>query len=167
MKYKEILRRYSEGPNHLSTYLKNVPEEAIDYKPAPGKWSIRNIYAHLMDCEVNSFVRIRKAIAEPKGTIMPFDQDAWAKHFNYDELDPKLAVNLIKELRQIQMTTLNSIFDETWLHHMHHPQEGELSIYDWIKKDIDHADIHIKQMNRNVYDWTSEQRAKRGIEHME
>ena len=46
--------------------------------PAPGKWSISNIVAHLADTEMVFAFRLRQTLAEDNHVIQPFDQEKWA-----------------------------------------------------------------------------------------
>src|SRR5579859_4524616 len=45
---------------------------------APGKWSPREIFIHLADCELAFGFRYRQTLAEDNHTVQPFDQDKWA-----------------------------------------------------------------------------------------
>ena len=61
-----------------------TPEQA-DAAIAPGKWSVRQIAAHMADCELVFSFRLRQTLAEDAPTIQPFDQDRWARHYaGYD-----------------------------------------------------------------------------------
>src|SRR4051794_41056135 len=53
----------------------------LEHSPAPGKWSPRQIFCHLADCEVVFAFRLRQTLAEDNPTIQPFDQDEWAKPY--------------------------------------------------------------------------------------
>src|SRR6266404_456603 len=46
---------------------------------APGKWSPREIFVHLADCELAFGFRYRQTLAEDNHLVQPFDQDGWAK----------------------------------------------------------------------------------------
>src|ERR1700712_5127338 len=59
--------------------------EQLEAPPAPGKWSPREILAHLADCELVFSFRLRQTLAapvdQPHPVIQPFDQDLWAQRF--------------------------------------------------------------------------------------
>jgi hypothetical protein len=46
---------------------------------APGKWTARQILAHLADAEIGIGFRLRQALAEDNHAAQPFDQDRWAR----------------------------------------------------------------------------------------
>src|ERR1039458_4940011 len=74
-----LLERFRRGPELLAVVLTGVFGEEEDFLPAPGKWSIRQIVAHLADAEMVGAHRFRQVIAEDNPTLMAFDQDAWAR----------------------------------------------------------------------------------------
>src|SRR5215210_6406951 len=67
----------------LATLLADVPPAVFARRPAPGKWSIQEIVAHLADDELVGAYRIRLILAAPGTAIQAFDQDAWAKAGRY------------------------------------------------------------------------------------
>lgn len=65
-----------------------IPESVVDEPTAPGKWSVRQIMAHLADCEIVWGWRMRAIYGEPGLTTQPFDQDTWApvyKAYSYED----------------------------------------------------------------------------------
>jgi len=80
-------------PARISDIAKGLGEAAADYKPSPGKWSIRQQLAHLADAEMHMCTRMRWAVAQPGKAIVAFDQDLWAAAAKYDStpLDLSLA----------------------------------------------------------------------------
>ena len=55
--------------------------EQVEAAIAPGKWSVREIVAHMADCEVVFSFRLRQTLAEDGPVIQPFDQDKWARRY--------------------------------------------------------------------------------------
>ena len=47
--------------------------------PAPGKWSIAQIVAHLADTEVVFAYRLRMILSRDGTEIQAFDQEKWAE----------------------------------------------------------------------------------------
>ena len=48
--------------------------EQVEAPIAPGKWSPRQIVAHIADCELAFSFRLRQTLAEPHYVAQPFDQ---------------------------------------------------------------------------------------------
>src|ERR1035438_8535170 len=71
-----LLERYRRGAELLAMVLTGVFGEEEDFAIAPGKWSVRQIVAHLADAELVGAHRFRQVIAEDNPTIIAYDQDA-------------------------------------------------------------------------------------------
>ena len=74
----DLIARYANGPALLRRTLARVPSEALQWRPAPGKWSAHEIIVHCADSECSAYLRIRFLVAEPKPMLMGYDQVAWA-----------------------------------------------------------------------------------------
>jgi hypothetical protein len=77
------------GPEFLAMVLTGVFGGEEDFVAAPGKWSIRQIVAHLADSELVCAHRMRQIVAEDSPTLIAFDQDAWTKNLDYARRKPK------------------------------------------------------------------------------
>ena len=93
------LERYRRGAELLAMVLTGVFGEEEDFTIAPGKWSIRQIVAHLADAELVGAHRFRQVIAEENPTLMAFDQDAWTRNLDYSRRKPKQSLETFRRLR--------------------------------------------------------------------
>ena len=64
-----------EAPQALRKLLKGLTEKQLSRRPAPGKWSIKEIVAHLADGEVILGSRYRLVAAHDRPAIAAYDQD--------------------------------------------------------------------------------------------
>src|ERR1035441_641961 len=83
-----LLERYRRGAELLAMVLTGVFGEEEDFAIAPGKWSVRQIVAHLADAELVGAHRFRQVIAEDNPTIIAYDQDAWTRNLDYARRKP-------------------------------------------------------------------------------
>ena len=63
--------------DRIAEIAAQLTPEQIAGAPAPGKWSIHQIVAHLADNEVMSQARIRLMLFEDTPTLVAYDQDRW------------------------------------------------------------------------------------------
>src|SRR5712692_10779026 len=82
---EELIRRYAEGPAKLRAAFDKVPSEARQWRPAPGKWSAHEVVVHCADSETNASLRIRYLAAEKEPLIVGYDQEHWARTFDYHQ----------------------------------------------------------------------------------
>src|SRR5215469_6360744 len=94
-----LVERFRRSPELLAVVLTGVFGEEEDFTTAPGKWSIRQIVAHLADTELVFAHRFRQVIAEQNPTIIAFDQDAWARNLDYTRRRPKTSLESFRRLR--------------------------------------------------------------------
>ncbi len=152
----EILEKYKNGYIRLIDILYNIQSEAYDYKPAPGKWSIREVIIHVVDSEVNGFIRLRKAIAESGSSIAPYEQDRWAEFLHYEAQSIDENLELFKILRSLTYKLLLQIKEEEWDNYFMHPERGKTMLENYLRLLNDHVDVHIKQILRNYDSWNAE-----------
>jgi len=73
---KEPLRLQQATPRKLTALVKGLSKKQLTRRPAPGKWSIAEILAHLADAELVVGFRLRLMLASNGTPIQAFDQDA-------------------------------------------------------------------------------------------
>ena len=88
-KGKDPLRVQSATPKKLAALTKRLKKNQLTRRPAPGKWSIAEILAHLADAELVIGYRVRLMLAANGTPLQAFDQDLWADTFQYSGRDPK------------------------------------------------------------------------------
>ncbi len=54
-----LIEQYAQGPDELRKALARVPKEALQWRPAPGKWSAHEVVVHCADSETNAALRLR------------------------------------------------------------------------------------------------------------
>ena len=80
-----LIESYGDAYRQLAEALNTFPAEVWQYKPSPERWSTHEIIVHIADSEANSYVRVRRGIAEPGSQILGYDQDGWAVRLNYHD----------------------------------------------------------------------------------
>src|SRR3989339_1895354 len=149
----ERIDSYSKGYEKLAAALNEIPKEMWNFKPSPNKWSVHEIIIHMADSEANSFSRARKIISEPGSTIMVYDQDLWAVKTNYASQSTDDALELFKNLRKMTYKVIKDLPDSTWSNYIIHPENGKMTLGDWLTVYEGHVQVHINQMKRNLSEW--------------
>jgi uncharacterized damage-inducible protein DinB len=128
----------------------NLTEAQINARPAPRKWSIREIAAHLADCEIVFSFRLRQTLApsleQPHTIIQPFDQDAWAKRYDAYQFAPALA--LFRAARNWNLLYLNTVSYEDRHRRTTHPERGTMTFSTIIETMGGHDINHLGQIER-------------------
>lgn len=68
-----------------STRLMRLDDDAAAMRPAPGRWSPKEIIGHLIDSASNNHGRFVRAHSQPSLTFSGYDQDGWVKLQRYQD----------------------------------------------------------------------------------
>ena len=120
--------------------------EEVDTPPAPGKWSMREIVAHLADCETVFSFRLRQAMAEESPIMQPFDQQAWATRYNAYRLGPALA--LFQAAREWNLLWLATLSEDDRNRATAHPERGAMTLWTIVETMAGHDLNHLQQLER-------------------
>jgi uncharacterized damage-inducible protein DinB len=115
-----------------------------DRNPAPGKWSIREILAHLADCELVFAVRLRQTLAERHHIIQPFDQSLWAER--YAAYDLKSAFDMFAATRNWNLKFLTTVTADDRHHPTTHPERGTMTLWTIVETIAGHDINHLQQI---------------------
>jgi uncharacterized damage-inducible protein DinB len=143
---RNALETIGQTPGRLASLAATIGEKRIGEAPAPGKWSAREIIAHLADCELVFAFRFRQAIAEENPTIQPFDQEKWAA--SYAAYDTVSALDTFSGLRHWNLAFIRSLKPEAFQRKLTHPERGEMTVQTLLETMGGHDLNHIGQLER-------------------
>jgi hypothetical protein len=132
----------------LERLVKGVPTSKLRKRPAPEKWSVAEILAHLAESELVRGWRMRQILGAPGTTIQAFDQDVWAISGHYEKRDPRKSLALFRVLREANIALLKSLAPEQWKNHGIHAERGQESIEHIVRLNAGHDINHTKQIER-------------------
>jgi hypothetical protein len=132
----------------LEKLIKGVPAAKLRKRPAPDKWSVQEILAHLADTEIVGGWRLRSILGSPGTPIQAFDQDAWVTAGHYDKRDPRLSVAQFRAVRDVNLALYKSLKPEQWKHHGMHSERGEETVEHIAKMFAGHDLNHLAQIER-------------------
>jgi DinB superfamily len=145
---RDPLKLQAAAPARLAKLLKGVSAAKARKRPAPDKWSISEIVAHISDTELVGGYRIRAILGQPGTPITGFDQDAWVKALHYDKRDLKKSFTQYCALREANLALLKSLTPEQWKHSGMHNERGEESVEMIARMFSGHDINHFEQIER-------------------
>ena len=155
---QERLRKiesYGNAHTRLVDALRGFPREMWQFRDEHGCWSIHEHIVHITDSEANSYIRCRRLIAERGEPLMAYDENVWAASLAYHDQSVEDALALFEWLRHKSYTLIRSLPEEVWAHTAYHPENGEMSLDDWLDTYERHVPEHIKYMRENLQAWRS------------
>ena len=141
-----LLERFRRGPELLALVLTGVYGEEEDFATAPGKWSIRQIVAHLADAELVGACRLRLVAAEPNPVLTAFDQDAWTRNLDYGKRKPKTSLETFRRLRAENYELLKDLPEESFARTGNHTERGPLTLRVLVEGYAEHAESHARHI---------------------
>ena len=147
---KEPFQVQQTTPKKLSTLIRKLNKKQLSKRPAPGKWSIAEILAHLADVELAVGWRMRMILSQNGVPLQAFDQDAWANTFNYSQRDSKSSLETFRVLRENNLGLLKSVPKTLWENYGMHQERGKESIAHMVRMLAGHDLNHLQQIEKIV-----------------
>ena len=154
--YTERILSYVDGQDPLSVQaatakkldrlIKGVSTARLRKRPAPEKWSVSEIVAHLADAEIVGGFRMRLILGSPGVEIAAYDQDAWNTSGHYGARDPRKSVEQFRVVRDGNLVLLKSLTPEQWRHDGLHSERGRESIELMARMLAGHDVNHLRQI---------------------
>lgn len=145
---QDALKVQSTTAKKLERLVKGVPAAKLRKRPAPDKWSVAEILAHLGDSEIVIGWRVRSILGAPGTPIQAFDQDAWAAAGNYAKRDARKSIEQFRAVREANLALYKSLSPDQWKHHGLHSERGEESIEHITRLIAGHDLNHLHQIER-------------------
>jgi hypothetical protein len=145
---QEPLKIQAATPKKLQRLLGRATVSKLRKRPAPDKWSIAEIVAHLADTEIAGGWRMRLILGAPGSPVSAFDQDSWVTALHYDQRDPRKALEQFRVLRETNLALLKTLTPEQWKHFGMHSERGEETIEHMVRLFAGHDLNHIAQIER-------------------
>jgi uncharacterized damage-inducible protein DinB len=143
---QDAQRVIAETPARLAKILDGMSEAESDARPAPGKWNVREVVAHLADCEIAWSWRLRQSLSEEHAVHQPFDQDAWARV--YDVYSLAEAWGCFKSLRAWNVAFIGALSEADRAKIYTHPERGEESLGTIVEIMAGHDLHHLARLGK-------------------
>lgn len=147
--FKKLLDAAEKSPREIAAAVSGLPERVLKYKPAPEKWSILEILAHLVDMETLYAYRMRQIIADKKPVLAPIDQDDWARNLGYMDENPAELVALYGLNRHHNVGLLKRLKAGDLDKSAMHPElNKQVPLWDYVQKMGVHGPNHLQQIEQ-------------------
>jgi uncharacterized damage-inducible protein DinB len=147
---QDPLKVQSATPAKLSRLIGRASPAKLRKRPAPGKWSIGEILAHLADAEIVTAWRMRQILGAPGTPIQAYDQDMWAAAGHYEKRDVRKSLETFRSVREANLALLKSLKPEQRQQHGMHAERGVETIEHIAHMMAGHDLNHLGQVERIV-----------------
>lgn len=145
---RDPLQVLAETPDALRRGIAGMSDLQLSTPEAPGKWSARQMLAHLADSELVGAFRFRMILAQDRPGIPAYDQDAWAGHLHYDQADVTAVLDTFAALRRANVLVLERATPEERQRVGIHAERGAESLHFLTQIYAGHDLRHLLQLTR-------------------
>ena len=141
----KLIEQYKDGYRAVAESLVGATDDELDARPAPGKWSAREVVHHLGDSEMTAAVRLRLLLAVDRPQIVGYDQDQFARRLHYDR-PYEASLEAFKSARRTTGELLDLMTDADWQREGTHTEHGRYTVARWLEIYATHAHKHAEQI---------------------
>lgn len=145
---RDPIESQRKAPKRVKKILRGLSEKELETRPAPGKWSIKEIIAHLADGEVVLGSRLRFVAAMDRPPILGYDQDAFVERLGIARVSTADLLDSFAAVRGANVGLLKRLPQESFTRIGLHSERGEESIHTMLVMYAGHDHIHEQQLAR-------------------
>jgi hypothetical protein len=150
MDIREAAAAYESATRFFLNLARGVTPELLDVHHENG-WSARQIIHHLADSEAQSYVRLRRLVAEPEGVMLVnVDEDSWAKEakLGYETAPVENSIAIYAGVRAGSLDVIKRLEESDVEKSGVHPESGKFTIEKWLFNYTKHSLEHGEQLIR-------------------
>ena len=117
----------------------------------PEGWSPRQVIHHVADSESQSYVRLRRLVAEPDGSLIQgYDEAAWAanKTLGYEELPVENSFAVFLSVRAASLDIIKRLSEKDFDKYGEHSESGRYTVQKWLETYTKHPRDHADQIKQ-------------------
>ncbi len=82
VKGDDLVKSLYTGRDNLNAFVLNIPVAKLDYRYTEGKWSIKEVIVHIVDCERVFAYRALSFARRDDARLPGFDEEKWGEVMN-------------------------------------------------------------------------------------
>lgn len=106
-----FLQNLRDSGDDLVHFLENLPDEKWDFAYASGKWTVRQVVQHIIDCDLVFAYRALWLARTGGGNLDGFDENQWADATVKSDCKPQELIDDFIALRNFIVSTFKSFGD--------------------------------------------------------
>jgi hypothetical protein len=124
-------------PAAMRRVVAPLTAQQLDTPYRDGGWSLREVVHHVADSHMHAYLRVKFALTEESPTIRPYDEAAWSRLPDVQQVDAGVSLSLIEGIHARWVACLRgteaSHFARPFVHPELGPQRIDLSTlrYAW------------------------------------
>jgi hypothetical protein len=145
---RDPIESQRKAPRRVKKLINGLSEKELAARPIDGKWSIKEVLAHLADGEVILGSRVRMVAAQDRPVLIGYDQDAFVANLGIERTSSAELLAAFKAARAVNVALLERLAQDRFARIGLHSERGEESIETMIRMYAGHDRIHEDQIAR-------------------
>ncbi len=126
----------------------SIRPELYDTSLEGGRFTLKEVIAHLADLEQTWLDRITTAIEFPGKAVEPFNEAARAIEHKYAEKDIHHELDVFDNRRRDTVDYLLRLAEDDWSNTITHPEKGEMTVLEIVQYITGHDLYHVHQVSQ-------------------
>jgi len=140
---EEVFAILASTPEKAHREIAGMSRRELKARPAPGKWSVQEILAHLDDIEeVGMRARVAAIVEQDQPALASFDQEKRAVELNYNRKEVQQTLAHFARQRQANLRWLRTLRPAQMKRKGIHQKVGEITagemMHEWAFHDLGH-----------------------------
>jgi DinB family protein len=147
----EVARLLESAAAAIRAEFAALPDELLEWHPAPGEWCAKEVLGHLIESERRGFAgRIRLILAGDEPSLEAWDQGAIARARRDCERSAAALIAELDALRRDSATLVAGLREADLERGGRHPKVGRLRVGDLLHEWVHHDRNHLRQLLANT-----------------
>ncbi len=143
-----LIKALREAGRAFESQLSGLSEQQLRWRSSEDAWSLKEIAAHLRDCEEHFLDSLELIAYQDAPRIPALDADALVLENDYRQLDLYETIERYDYARHRVVNLLWSLESEDWERTGRHPYSGDVSIARLAREHTEHDLEHLWQARR-------------------
>lgn len=142
IKEKDVNQALENNYKSFLKLLKKIPHKKTNYAYAEGKWTIKEVLQHIIDCERVFAYRALTFSRNDKNPLPGFDENSWASNASVNDRKWKDMIDEFRHLRKANIVMFNT-FTNQQLQYVSTANNKEANVIAWGFICAGHVQHHI------------------------
>ncbi|WP_053375452.1 YfiT family bacillithiol transferase [Paenibacillus sp. FJAT-27812] len=122
------IQEIARFPARLRLTVQNLNEEQLLTPYRPGGWNVKQVVHHLVDNDMNAFIRFKRALTEEAPLAGTYNEKLWAELNDYHETPIDTSLILIDSLHQRFVILLRQLTPDQFQRNFVSPTHGKMNL---------------------------------------
>lgn len=143
---RDPLEALEASPRRVEAVARKLGDAGLSRSYGPGKWTGKQVLAHLADAEMATGFRVRQVLSEDGHRIQGWDEGSWARR--YVDVDAEAALGSYRSLRRWNLALFRGLSKADLDREAVHPERGPETLRSIIRLLAGHDLNHLGQLER-------------------